>query len=554
MNMATERLRIPESKGGHSEEKQRPLMLKDFLNDTSPIHVTKNRQNHHPTSKECRTTVKYLLEMESKSKKKALQGVGIVSSRHASSTRSALRRASEVLVKLLPFSSDTPSQQGHGTTIRRVHNVNKLGSFPHRLPSARESRVPNGSLSRRLSALLRNISRRRHYNKRRAETPVRVRDIVRWASFGDEETTPCEYSNSRTPLREEAHVRTHDGTSDSLSSSRTSSYTWSEFGQESDCASTLQSSSGSSVCSEADVMKDKMLLLNYHGKEEEEQAVEEILQKGCRERPTADTPVRLLERDSAGGLAMSEGGSDSLDTADTCCANEEEADIQRLEHGGDGLTGRINAEGHEKELFSPISILDFSFEDDVMAAPFEEGLANRRRTKRQLLQKIGRHETLIQLDPVDLQKSFASSRLEILDEHPENFANYHDSSNGHDLNDVKTEDVEECIKEILNEFLDAPTKRQWGSFELLVIDILREELSIGSKLDEEDLVKISSERLKEWFLLENQIEESRELCVKEMEVTEDWRKFMMEKEEMVLEMEVTVLRSLVDELLLDLMD
>lgn len=71
-------------------------------------------------------------------------------------------------------------------------------------------------------------------------------------------------------------------------------------------------------------MKDKMLLLNYRGKEEEEQAVEEILQKGCRERPTADTPVRLLERASAGGLAMSEGGSDSLDTADTCCANEEE--------------------------------------------------------------------------------------------------------------------------------------------------------------------------------------------------------------------------------------
>lgn len=114
--------------------------------------------------------------------------------------------------------------------------------------------------------------------------------------------------------------------------------------------------------------------------------------------------------------------------------------------------------------------------------------------------------------------------------------------------------MEDCVREILNEFLDASIKSQWGSFELLVIDTLREELSIASKLDENELVKIASGRIKEWLLMENQMEESRELFVKEMEVNQDWSKFTMDKEEMVMELEVTVLRRLVHELFFDLID
>ncbi|CAN6475639.1 unnamed protein product [Victoria cruziana] len=553
--MAAERLRIRESKVGSTGEKQRPLMLKDFLNYTSSANISTHRQDHRRGSKERRTTVKYLLEMESKSKKNAFQGIGILSSKHASPTSSALYRVSEALVKLLPFSIRTPSQQGGGTTILRRHKANKLISFPHKMSSARESlgRL-DGSLSRRLSAVWRSISRRRHGGKRRAEVQVRVRDIVRWASFRDREITSCERRNSETPAQEEARVRTHDGTSDSLSSSRTSSYTWSDLGQESDCASTLQSSSRSSVCSDPDMMKDKMILLNYNGKKKDVAVVEEILQKGSSKRLATETRIRLFECDGAKGLAMSGGGSDSLDTTDTCCSSEE-PDIQRLEHEGDGRTASSHAEGgYEKELFSPISVLDFSFEDEVTATPLEESLANIRRTKRHLLQKIGRPETVSQLDPVDLQKLYESSGFEILDEDSECSTNYIDSNNGRDLNDEKIEDVEDCVREILNEFLDASIKSQWGSFELLVIDTLREELSIASKLDENELVKIASGRIKEWLLMENQMEESRELFVKEMEVNQDWSKFTMDKEEMVMELEVTVLRRLVHELFFDLID
>ncbi|CAL9044327.1 unnamed protein product [Musa banksii] len=71
----------------------------------------------------------------------------------------------------------------------------------------------------------------------------------------------------------------------------------------------------------------------------------------------------------------------------------------------------------EKEQLSPLSVMDFPSEedeeeeeeDDTTSPSFHHSLAKLERTKLQLLQKIRRFECLADLDPIDLDRHFASS-------------------------------------------------------------------------------------------------------------------------------------------------
>ncbi|CAN6481157.1 unnamed protein product [Victoria cruziana] len=515
-------------------EKERPLMLKDFLRDGSPSYDTGKRWQRNRCSHESPTTMRYLLEMDTKGTK----STGVVLPRPASTTLSALHKASEVIVRLLPFSGRIPPQKRQGTTVVRRQNINKLSSILKRVASIREPRSPGGSLSRRITAAMRSLSRREPCIKREVEVQVRVRDIVRWRSFDDEEEIPyLQYLNAKTPPRDELSAA--DGTSDSCSSSRTSSCTWSE----SESLSNSQSCSGSSECSVVSgEFKNKMLLLSYHQKVKEDD-----FQKSSLVQPPTDTPIHSLGFNRA--MEMKET-SDSTDAADICCSNGQKEDVQELGHANDCCTGCCDIEGYEeKEQFSPVSVLDFPFEDEDEGATtsFEESLADIERKKQQLLQKIGRYESLSKLDPVDLERQFALTEFEFSDEDAESFTGYHDGNAGEEV-----ENAEEYIREIILEYLDETTKRTWLPFELLVIDVFREELNSAGELQADELVEIAAGRVKEWLTQTGSVDQSRELCLKEMERNQGWRKFVMD-DEMAAEMELDILWSLVDDLLIDIM-
>ncbi|XP_031474459.1 uncharacterized protein LOC116246745 isoform X2 [Nymphaea colorata] len=531
-----------EFRGENIDGRQRPLMLKDFLNNTNSLHVSKKRRRHRRSSSESPTTMGSPLEMESERNKRILQGSGIVS-KQATTTPSALRKASEVLVKILPCSICTPSQHAHGTTILRGQSMAPM----------RECHSLKGSFSRRLSAVMRSLSHRSHHNKREAEIQVRVRDIMRWTSSGDEEIMHNEYCNSKALSQNEAHLQIPDRTLDSFSSSRTSSCTWSECGQESDGASNLHSSSDSSVCSGgADGLKDEMHLLNYHSKKEDRVATEEGFKLECFERPKADIPIESLGFNPAVGMPMSGGGLDSLDRADTHCCDGQEADVQQHKRAGHGCNECDVERFHEKEQFSPLSVLDFPFEDEATAT-FVESIPNIRRIKQQLLQNC-QNETVAELDPVDLNKCFESFIFEFPVEDSEDFAEHYDGNSGDYLDSVvEIEDVEECIMEVLNQYMNATQKRRWGSFGSLVIDVFKEESSFGSQLNADQLVKAVTGRIKEWLVKGNEMDENREVPLKEMDINQYWKGFGID-DEMAAEMEVAVFRFLVDELLFDIMD
>ncbi|CAN6484986.1 unnamed protein product [Victoria cruziana] len=530
--------------GRNIEGRQRPLMLKDFLDDTDSMHVSRKRRRRRPGSGECPTTMRYLLEMESENKKMALQGSSIVSSKLAMSTRFAFQKASEVLVKILPCSICTPSRHVHGTTILQGHSATKSGLLQR---MALGSDSLKESFSGRLSAALRTFSRRSHHNKRETEIQVRVRDIMRWTSFGDEEIMYSEYCDTNTLSQKEAHLQTPDRTLDSFSSSRTSSCTWSEYGQESDSASNLHSSSDSSVCSgRADGLKDDLHLLSYHSKKEDRVAAEETVKLEYLERPKSDIPIGSLGFNRAEGMAMSGGGLDSLDTVDTHYSDGQEADVQQLKRTGHGCAICDFERSHEKEQFSPLSVLDFPFGDKVTAA-FAENTPNVRRTKQQLPQ----NETAAKIDPIDLNKRFASSIFEFPIEESEDFTEYYDGNCGDYLDNlVQIEDVDEYITEVLNGYMTG--KRHWGSFGSLIIDVFREESSSESQPNVDQLVKAVTGRVKEWLLKDNEMDENSEV-LKEEDINRYWMDFGI-VDEMAAEMEVAVLRFLVDELLFDVMD
>ncbi|KAL0913335.1 hypothetical protein M5K25_016786 [Dendrobium thyrsiflorum] len=72
----------------------------------------------------------------------------------------------------------------------------------------------------------------------------------------------------------------------------------------------------------------------------------------------------------------------------------------------------------EKEQLSPVSVMDFPYQDEdedeavveqpsAISPSFEQSIINIERTKNQLLQMIRRFETLANLEPVDLDHSFA---------------------------------------------------------------------------------------------------------------------------------------------------
>ncbi|KAL4188167.1 hypothetical protein AMTRI_Chr09g42720 [Amborella trichopoda] len=521
-------------------EKQRPMMLKDFLNDTSSVlcsdSFNKSEISIHdyssvhcysihkrPIFKESNppltTTMKRHLQMESKEAKH----MNLLRSRSlaSSTTISSLQKASEAVfgaVKLFQFAPKEPlkAEEFSGQKQSRIRLLRTiLRRVRERKPNIKLNQEHGKSLSTRFTAAMRNFSRRSRSSEKHdeeCETTLRVRDIVRWRSFGDERFPVldcCDCAEESEASEKEA--------SDSSSSS---SSTWS-------CPSSnlLCSSQSSDYSGDGDEIQDKELL--------------SLQSLKSPNYPCSELGPSTMEASSKEIVIL--GASDSMGTTSCFSQNEREGvAIACLEEDE-------CSEVYEKEQFSPVSVLDFPFEDEENAS-FERSLANIERTKQQLLQKLCRYENLAQLDPLDLEQRIASWEAE--DSSEESGDNSLDLTGKTDYEDDAGLS-EEHVKELLICFKTG-VKAPRGAFNKLIYDTINEELgSFGfqgeQREEEEEIVKGVCSKIKAWELVEGGSYWYRNVWDEEK-----WRKYGEEMEEIVVETEGLVWDLLVEELMVDL--
>ncbi|XP_077246563.1 uncharacterized protein LOC143886470 [Tasmannia lanceolata] len=222
-------------------------------------------------------------------------------------------------------------------------------------------------------------------------------------------------------------------------------------------------------------------------------------------------------------------GEDSLQTV-TCYGKP------KAEEESQGVLDSSSPD--DKEQLSPVSVLDFPFEDeDTTSSSFQQSLANMERSKH----KIRRFEKLAELDRVNLEKRIAESELE----------STHSS-------DEEDEERARTLLKLIKTSLGESTKT---NSDMVLLDFFREGLewnrlsreeAKGNELEEE-LLSWASDWLDGYGeMMGWGVEDNREAHVKEIERGDRWRKFLEEEDDLTVEIESGILSSLVEELWPDL--
>ncbi|KAI0500114.1 hypothetical protein KFK09_018322 [Dendrobium nobile] len=218
----------------------------------------------------------------------------------------------------------------------------------------------------------------------------------------------------------------------------------------------------------------------------------------------------------------------------------------------------------EKEQLSPVSVMDFPYQDEdedeaVVEQPsaispcFEQSIINIERTKNQLLQMIRRFETLANLEPVDLDHSFActeaSAKTTVRVETDEE-----EEGNENEARQRRRRTASAFLRRITDNCSLPPCG------EKLLFDFFVEGLSFdedcrrGKKrgcAGNEDLLRLASD----WVAGGGRVaEKDGDVAVREMErCGKGWNCFDEEEETMAVEMTGGVVTWLMDELVDDLL-
>ncbi|KAJ3706661.1 hypothetical protein LUZ61_010366 [Rhynchospora tenuis] len=271
------------------------------------------------------------------------------------------------------------------------------------------------------------------------------------------------------------------------------------------------------------------------------------------------------ESDSTGSdfLRSSNGSSEFIpDIEPHCTGVDEKCSPVRTEtsHGGSQKkvgtsesTG-CNSEEEEKDQLSPVSIMDFPYEEEeieeeesISDSSFHANLASIERAKQALLQKIRRFESLAELVPVDLDEQFSA-----VDE----------GSSGNPASDDDDDDVnEEEISvemqawKLLDHIKFNSSIRIEGCIEKLLLEFLIEGLNCNSQIDSFASAKLVN-AASEWIESRSHCWEHRD-CRGEMEIGQmdwngRWRCFEEEQQELAVCLASGVFGSLMDELVVEM--
>ncbi|KAK6285585.1 PREDICTED: uncharacterized protein LOC18614229 isoform X1 [Theobroma cacao] len=340
-------------------------------------------------------------------------------------------------------------------------------------------------------SLSRKLSKKNSQKETETRTTVRVKDIIRWKSSRDlveEKFPPADFASSPH------HCTTRSTTTTTTTGSK----------------STPCSSNSSSWC-DSDFTSEYLPSEEYHESE---------VDVGKKFLPCV--------------------GKDPMETTTGLAANTAVGPKQ----------GRKHASG-EKEQHSPLSVLDFEYEEDdeESLSSFNRSLATMERKRQKLMQNIQRFESLAKLEPVNLEKWMSLEETE-------------EDGEDDDVEEEKTNEVEEKAWQLLNHVKETSLLKSYRyiSIDKLLLDLFREELATKWNETRKEEVEHDMIRQAEAWINGEQNEtakwrvwEKREAYVRDMDREGKWRKFEEEQEELALEVESRVMNILVDELLFDLL-
>ncbi|CAK7347994.1 unnamed protein product [Dovyalis caffra] len=222
-------------------------------------------------------------------------------------------------------------------------------------------------------------------------------------------------------------------------------------------------------------------------------------------------------------------------------------------------------EDEEEQQNSPVSVIDFEYEEDEeSSSSFDQSLATVERTREKIMEKIRRFETLAKLDPVDLDNWTSID---------ENISSGEDDDNDEDV-DHELEGIEETNTSYEEEELPEVEEKAWkllnhvkeSGLECcndnmdLLLDFFRDELTARTYEWKKNGIEVELlNKAKAWINGEDslwavgwELEHKKEVHVRDMDREGRWNKFEEEQQQLALEIENGVLGLLVDDLLLDL--
>ncbi|CAN4077818.1 unnamed protein product [Withania somnifera] len=212
----------------------------------------------------------------------------------------------------------------------------------------------------------------------------------------------------------------------------------------------------------------------------------------------------------------------------------------------------------EKEQFSPVSTLDCPFNDeDEVSSPFQHRLTRVEGTTKKLMKKIRRFECLTELEPQNLDKRIVSSESE--SEPP-----LTNSSEDEEKKDDK-QAVESIALDLVQDLkASMPSYGLKLKAEKLLFDFFKERILNANKHSKEvargdEFKNKVLELAKDWLngkpidvLLDWKVQENRMAYIRAIESRGEWKNTEIEKQGVILELEVDIFASLMNELFMDI--
>ncbi|KAI4327017.1 hypothetical protein L6164_019522 [Bauhinia variegata] len=475
------------------------LLLKDYLRDDLSSCSSSGFKSF--PRRHCCTTVRFLHDKDGYAKGTLLRRSSTSSRKRCSRTRSALKKASVAVinaVKLLPFPSISSV-----SAPRHLSQRNKKASLLSR------------SLSRKL--LSRSFWRKAVANKEEEITSDGVKDTRRWRSFREflEEGNKPFDQNIQT-VNTSASIAS-GGVSTTTSSTSGNSWVESEFTSE-----ILRSSSGNSNC-------DSSI---------ENDVVGETRKQEHKVEKTGGEIV---------GVAVGEDSTEGVKVTSTSTCH---------------LNNPRDWPSEEKEQFSPVSILNCPFEEDEeITSPFNPRYSQGR--EHMQMQKTSMNSQQV---VVDLEKRIAL--LEVENESynsptvtkpcsvsPMTMSSIQ-SGNGNMLCDNYIEGKARDLVDLLQR--STPPNCLMVNTENLLFDFFKQSFEEDINIENNNkcrVLKIAEDWINgksQQLFLPWEIQEGRQLYVREMDKRGTWKKSEKEKQELALDLEFDLFTFLVNELLLDL--
>ncbi|XP_055821440.1 uncharacterized protein LOC129889976 [Solanum dulcamara] len=205
----------------------------------------------------------------------------------------------------------------------------------------------------------------------------------------------------------------------------------------------------------------------------------------------------------------------------------------------------------EKEQFSPVSTLDCPFDDeDEVSSPFQHRLTRVEGTTKKLMKRIKRFECLTELEPLNLDKRIASSESE--SESPIN------NSSETEVDEEEEEDkqtVESKAIDLVQELkASMPSYSLKLKTEKFLFDFFKERILNGDDEFKNKMLELAQDLINGKpidVLLDWKVQENRMAYIRAIESRGEWKNTEVEKQEVILELEVDIFASLMNEVLVD---